>query len=71
MKKVPTSTTATRFVRTIDATGKTLEQWQWEKAQENYRMIQAKADEQLKVVQSIQAAQLAASEYKRVKWGEL
>lgn len=70
MKKVLTSTSATFAIKSIDATGKTLQQWQWEKAQENFLMLQAKADEQLKVVQSIQAAQLAAIDYKRAKWGQ-
>lgn len=55
MKKLPTPTTATRLVRTIDATGKTLEQWKWEKEQE--------ANRALKVIQEV-------SEYKRAKWGE-
>lgn len=70
MSKAPTSTSATFASKSIDATGKTLEQWQWEKAQEKRRAIQSRADEQLRVVQAIQAAQIAAIEYKRIKWGE-
>lgn len=54
MKKVLTSTTATRFVRTIDATGKTLEQWKWEKEQEANRSIKIRQD---------------AESYIRAKWG--
>lgn len=55
MKHKHTSTTVTRLVRTIDASGKTLEQWRLEKEQEAMQQLQQK---------------IASEAYRTIKWGE-